>query len=605
FNSSSAVNGVTVKLAGWVGNSGSLPSGYTGSALDNWGNIDVFRNIFGVEGSRYDDLIVGDSSNNVLDGQGGSDTLDGGSGVDTAEYNQALAGINLDLTLGKAIDDGQGRGSAAAGEAVEVDQLIGIENVVGGSGNDMIRGDAFNNRLEGQGGNDRISGEAGDDTLLGGEGNDTLEGGDGSDHLYADFGDDTIDGGSERFGGLYLGGTVSSWDRLRATADISGGSDLIIYSSAPVAHTFDLGVDGVGSARPIGVSSDGNNDTLRSIEVVVATPFNDVLRGSNRDIAEYFRGGLGDDTIYGGAVTGTDAGSDRIDYRFATGAIQLNLQIGTVQGADGNDQVFDIEGAFGSNYNDVLIGNDRNNILEGNAGDDTIDGAAGNDQVSYQRATAAVFVDLSRGASSGPDGVDTLRNIEAVRGSAFDDTLVGSAGNDGFQGREGNDSIDAGSGNDLLIGGVGNDTLKGGVGSDIFYYTAANQGVDLIVDFSLEDRIEIAAQLQGSPAAGTGNTVSGRNIQVSADGSFTRLWIDTDGALGHEIQLRVAGNYPSSSWLIEQAPANTALPGTVSSFIRLKDGPPASAQPSGAFLSEGNHIALGSALVNVFGAAGV
>ncbi|NDD12449.1 MAG: calcium-binding protein, partial [Betaproteobacteria bacterium] len=283
FNSSSAVNGVTVKLAGWVGNSGSLPSGYTGSALDNWGNIDVFRNIFGVEGSRYDDLIVGDSSNNVLDGQGGSDTLDGGSGVDTAEYNQALAGINLDLTLGKAIDDGQGRGSAAAGEAVEVDQLIGIENVVGGSGNDMIRGDAFNNRLEGQGGNDRISGEAGDDTLLGGEGNDTLEGGDGSDHLYADFGDDTIDGGSERFGGLYLGGTVSSWDRLRATADISGGSDLIIYSSAPVAHTFDLGVDGVGSARPIGVSSDGNNDTLRSIEVVVATPFNDVLRGSNRD----------------------------------------------------------------------------------------------------------------------------------------------------------------------------------------------------------------------------------------------------------------------------------------------------------------------------------
>ncbi|NBT06222.1 MAG: proprotein convertase P, partial [Betaproteobacteria bacterium] len=168
--SDTVTTGVIVKLSGWAGSLGTLPSGYTGSALDQWGNVDVFRNIIGVEGSNYNDLIIGDSANNTLDGRGGSDTIDGGLGFDTVEYNQATGNIVVDLTQGKALDDGQGVGTASPGAAIEQDILISIENVIGGSGNDSITGDAMANELSGEAGDDTLSGEAGDDTLTGGDG---------------------------------------------------------------------------------------------------------------------------------------------------------------------------------------------------------------------------------------------------------------------------------------------------------------------------------------------------------------------------------------------------------------------------------------------------
>ena len=92
-------------------------------------------------------MIVGDAADNRLDGRGGNDTIDGGAGNDWVEYNQALVGVHVDLAQGKAFDDGQGVGDAAQADAVESDTLIGIENVLGGDGNDRIVGDAGDNML--------------------------------------------------------------------------------------------------------------------------------------------------------------------------------------------------------------------------------------------------------------------------------------------------------------------------------------------------------------------------------------------------------------------------------------------------------------------------
>jgi Ca2+-binding RTX toxin-like protein len=41
--------GVNVKMSGWVGSTGALTTGFTGSAIDGWGNIDQFANVKGVE----------------------------------------------------------------------------------------------------------------------------------------------------------------------------------------------------------------------------------------------------------------------------------------------------------------------------------------------------------------------------------------------------------------------------------------------------------------------------------------------------------------------------------------------------------------------------
>jgi hypothetical protein len=161
---SSDTAGVTVRLGGWVGTTGSLPAGFTGSAKDGWGDIDVFRNISGIEGSNYNDSIVGDAGSNWLDGRGGNDTIDGGDGIDWVEYNQAMQGVVVDLSQGKALDDGQGTGDSAQSAEVQQDTLLNIENVLGGYGADRITGNAVANVMEGGAGNDTIDGGAGTDT---------------------------------------------------------------------------------------------------------------------------------------------------------------------------------------------------------------------------------------------------------------------------------------------------------------------------------------------------------------------------------------------------------------------------------------------------------
>lgn len=71
-----------------------------------------------------------------------------------------------------------------------------IENATGGSGRDLIHGNAVDNILKGMGGDDVLRGFEGNDTLFGGLGNDVLEGGAGNDILLGQEGLDRLTGGS-------------------------------------------------------------------------------------------------------------------------------------------------------------------------------------------------------------------------------------------------------------------------------------------------------------------------------------------------------------------------------------------------------------------------
>jgi hypothetical protein len=66
-----------------------------------------------------------------------------------------------------------------------------IEDVISGSGDDQIFGNAANNLLAGNGGSDILVGWAGNDTLQGGDGDDDLTGGEGDDVLSGGNGIDT------------------------------------------------------------------------------------------------------------------------------------------------------------------------------------------------------------------------------------------------------------------------------------------------------------------------------------------------------------------------------------------------------------------------------
>jgi Ca2+-binding RTX toxin-like protein len=161
-----------------------------------------------IVGTHYDDVLIGNNSNNTISacggmdvvyGMGGTDwinegdgdncgalntvgpdTIVGGAGTDTVFYTGRSVGINVDLDNVYGDDGGPGEG----------DSIIDVENLTSTGPADILTGNAGANTLRagpgndivfGQDGNDAISGEGGNDSLFGGAGADELDGGDGDD----------------------------------------------------------------------------------------------------------------------------------------------------------------------------------------------------------------------------------------------------------------------------------------------------------------------------------------------------------------------------------------------------------------------------------------
>ncbi|SUS07117.1 putative Serralysin [uncultured Defluviicoccus sp.] len=179
-------------------------------------------------------------------GQQFYETIWDAGGTDTIDFSAAQSPATINLNNGQfsTIDKSDGTYRVAIAFARTDDPQDDpttpanegrddtIENAIGGSGNDTIRGNDAANSLTGNAGNDYLSGELGDDSLdggngldklyggagndtvdggagndeaLGGDGNDWIEMGDGDDWARGETGNDTLDGGSGR-DTLYGGG---------------------------------------------------------------------------------------------------------------------------------------------------------------------------------------------------------------------------------------------------------------------------------------------------------------------------------------------------------------------------------------------------------------
>jgi VCBS repeat-containing protein len=129
-------------------------------------------------GGNGEDSLNGGSGNDSLQGGANNDVINGGNGIDTAIYSEYSTALNINIS-----DQFNGSATTSISDTIEKDQLISIENIMGGSSNDTIVGNDVENQLVGG---------AGDDSLTGGQGNDVLDGGTGLDTAvfsgnYADF----------------------------------------------------------------------------------------------------------------------------------------------------------------------------------------------------------------------------------------------------------------------------------------------------------------------------------------------------------------------------------------------------------------------------------
>jgi len=110
-----------------------------------------------------------------------------------------------------------------------------------------------------------------------------------------------------------------------------------------------------------------------------------------------------------------------------------------------------------------------------------------------------------------------------------DDEIIGSAGVDFIRAGAGNDIIDAGLGNDIVRSGSGSDQVRLGGGSDQLLITRDQlSGRDVLLDFSLEDRLVLADGITVITGVGTnllrvGDT-SGGTQELLLAGTSVSTW---------------------------------------------------------------------------------
>jgi Ca2+-binding RTX toxin-like protein len=480
-----------------------------------------------VNGSAFNDTIVGNVRNNVIHGNAGNDNLYGETG-----YGDPLITQGNDTIFGDAGNDYLAGDSDFGGW-----NIAGNDSLSGGDGNDTLYGDGtgsagFEEEIN-YAGNDTLDGGAGDDHLIGDTaafddvigGNDSLIGGAGNDTYSFDgfyvLGNDTIveaanvDTDTLDFSGFYYGiGVDLSATTAQTVTDhvltlmLSDGTGIENVTGSVYTTEHDI-ITGnsrdnvlIGSAQSDILNGAAGNDTLsgeNGDDTITGATGNDLLDGGGGNDSYFFSGStnLGTDTVNEAA----NADTDTLDFSgFGQGAI---LDIG----ATGNQTISSgklvlnisaessIENVNGSAFNDNITGNSRNNVIHGGAGDDQLSGdnAYGDQWTGIAESNDTIFGDAGNDIVSGDSyfGVWTTAGNDSLSGGDGNDTIYGDGHGDIFDPgthTAGHDTISGDNGNDLIYGDVPNfgysvtsasDTIDGGAGTDS---VSNNDGLDTITN---------------------------------------------------------------------------------------------------------------------------
>ena len=206
-----------------------------------------------------------------------------------------------------------------------------------------------------------------------------------------------------------------------------------------------------------------SSDTLRDIDNVIGSQFDDTITGNEQD--NILTGLGGRDTLNGGD------GFDTADYSASDAGVTVNLSTGFgFYGHAEGDRYQSIERVIGSSYRDNLMGNSGVNKLQGMGdrdflngleGGDTLDGGEGIDTASYMFSPAGVTVNLTTNQNFGGPCRRRHPHVDRERGrqrlfrhpdwrcrdehalrQGLDDRLAGLGGSDHLDGGEGEDTAD-------------------------------------------------------------------------------------------------------------------------------------------------------------------
>jgi Ca2+-binding RTX toxin-like protein len=546
---------------------------------------DTYSAIANLIGSNFDDKLAGDANANVLKGGVGSDTLDGAGGVDTADYSDSVAAVTVDLTLATA----QISGGTASG-----DVLSNIENVIGGSGDDVLTGNAATNTLTGGIGNDTyvvdsgsdvvteaanagtdlvkssatytlganvenltltgtaaingtgnadantitgnsgansLTGNDGDDSLSGADGNDTLGGGNGNDLLDGGLGNDAMTGGA--------GDDTFIVDSASDTTSESSGQGLDTVKSS-ITWTLSTYVENLVLTGASAIDGTGNasDNTLTG-----NTAANKLDGGTGNDTLD---GGVGADTLIGGTGNDTflvDNAGDTVTENASEGTDTVQSAISYTLGANLENLTLTGSAAIngtGNTLDNVITGNSGANTLAGGAGNDTYVVGAGDTVTENAGEGTADLVQSTVNFTLAANVENlVLTGTAAIdgTGNTLDNVITGNVASNTLSGGDGNDTIDGGSGVDSLIGGKGNDSYIVDDSSDAVIEALA-EGTDTVkssVNYVLAANIEELVLTGASSINGTGNADANKITGNAGDNVL-------DGGAGADTLIGGTGN---------------------------------------------------------------
>lgn len=490
---------------------------------------------FPYPGSQYGTRIV-------LDGPGGDLTV---ASATTIRLNPPLyTTVNftgtIENVMGGAGND-EIRGNLLAnvlqGDAADVEGMAdlivgggGADTIIGGGGEDWLFGGEHGDLIFGDinpeeqsanysGANDQLSGDAGDDTLHGGQGQNLLDGGDGIDTADYGYWSET------QWASYYIvvednRVTVRSVDAYDGTETVVG-TDLLVNVERIVGTAFADTVNGPGSAL--------NDPPFRIYEMGAG---NDSVWGSS--VADDIYGGEGDDTLQGAGYRSDGAYHDRLFGGRGNDSYTWDNYYADTEIVEGVNEGHDRVTAFSSytlpeNVEDLYItgrgravGNALANriecrfdadTLDGRGGADTLIGDGGNDV--YHIDKLDTVIELAGGGIdeviSGMSQTVLMAEVEnlTLRGSAV--TGVGNGLDNRLTGTGAANVLDGMAGVDTLVGGNGNDTFVLRDGLDTILETATG-GTDMIwamgVDVVLPDFVENAVVRAPNLVHLTGNTLA-------------------------------------------------------------------------------------------------
>ena len=321
-------------------------------------------------GGEDRDTLKGEAGDDTLIGGEGNDILDGGDGTDTVDYGQeetantGAMGIDVDLEAGSAVDT-----------YVDDDTLKDVENVIGTTLADKIKGDSGPNVIDGNGasdGSDMLDGRGGEDTIV----------------VSGEFNLSTSQDASV------------SEPKIKNFENIQGRGTEVLTLTGDGKSNKITGVDATDGTTGDTLNGGAGNDTLMGLKG------NDTLNGGAGNDKLY--GGIGNDTLDGGAGNDTltgGAGNDCFQIDDTTALITAIASAGEDVAAKAK-AISDAKAAISAT---------RDTVMDYSEGDAISGGTVGGDAGQVLVSAGSVSVIL---VAAVPDDDQTSQNEDRPANTA-------------------------------------------------------------------------------------------------------------------------------------------------------------------------------------------